>query len=46
MPVYDSTSAFLKQQLKNFKEASKADKVLYVILVGLLLVKLIAYLNG
>jgi hypothetical protein len=28
MPVYDSTSAFLKQQLKNFKEASKADKVL------------------
>jgi hypothetical protein len=28
MPVYDSTSAFLKQQLKNFREASKADKVL------------------
>jgi hypothetical protein len=28
MPVYDSTSAFLRQQLKNFKEASKADKVL------------------
>lgn len=28
MPVYDSTSAFLKQQLKNFTEASKADKVL------------------
>lgn len=28
MPVYDSTSAFLKQQLKNFKEAGKADKVL------------------
>ena len=28
MPVYDSTSAFLKQQLNNFKEASKADKVL------------------
>ena len=28
MPVYDSTSAFLKQQLKNLKEASKADKVL------------------
>lgn len=28
MPVYDSTSAFLKQQLRNFKEASKADKVL------------------
>ena len=28
MPVYDSTSAFLRQQLKNFKDASKADKVL------------------
>ena len=28
MPVYDSTAAFLKQQLKNLKEASKADKVL------------------
>ncbi len=28
MPVYDSTSAFLRQQLKNFREASKADKVL------------------
>jgi len=28
MPTYDSTSAFLRQQLKNFKEASKADKVL------------------
>jgi len=28
MPVYDSTSAFLRQQFKNFKEASKADKVL------------------
>jgi hypothetical protein len=28
MPVYDSTSAFLKQQIKNFREASKADKVL------------------
>jgi len=28
MPVYDSTSAFLKQQLKNFKEASQANKVL------------------
>jgi hypothetical protein len=28
MPVYDSTAAFLKQQLKNFREASKADKVL------------------
>ena len=28
MPVYDSTSAFLKQQLKNFRDASKADKVL------------------
>jgi len=28
MPVYDSTSAFIRQQLKNFKDASKADKVL------------------
>ena len=28
MPVYDSTSAFLRQQLKNFKEASQAAKVL------------------
>ena len=28
MPVYDSTSAFLRQQLKNFRDASKADKVL------------------
>lgn len=28
MPVYDSTSAFLRQQFRNFKEASKADKVL------------------
>ena len=28
MPVYDSTSAFLRQQLKNFKDASQADKVL------------------
>jgi len=28
MPVYDSTSAFLRQQFKNFKEASQADKVL------------------
>lgn len=28
MPVYDSTSAFLKQQLRNFRDASKADKVL------------------
>jgi len=28
MPVYDSTSAFLKQQLKNFSDASKANKVL------------------
>ena len=28
MPVYDSTSAFLKQQLKNFSDASKAAKVL------------------
>lgn len=28
MPVYDSTSAFLRQQLKNFKDASKAEKVL------------------
>lgn len=28
MPVYDSTSAFLRQQLKNFKEASQANKVL------------------
>lgn len=28
MPVYDSTSAFMKQQLKNFKDASKSDKVL------------------
>jgi len=28
MPVYDSTSAFLRQQLKNFKQASQADKVL------------------
>jgi hypothetical protein len=28
MPVYDSTSQFLKQQLKNFREASKAEKVL------------------
>lgn len=28
MPVYDSTAAFLKQQLKNLKEASKASKVL------------------
>jgi hypothetical protein len=28
MPVYDSTSAFLRQQFKNFKEASQANKVL------------------
>ena len=28
MPVYDSTSAFLRQQLKNLRDASKADKVL------------------
>ena len=28
MPVYDSTSAFLRQQLKNFGEASQAAKVL------------------
>ena len=28
MPVYDSTSAFLKQQLQNFEDASVADKVL------------------
>lgn len=28
MPVYDSTSAFLKQQLKNFGEASIPNKVL------------------
>jgi hypothetical protein len=28
MPVYDSTSAFLKQQFKNFKDASQASKVL------------------
>jgi len=28
MPVYDSTSAFLRQQFKNFANASQADKVL------------------
>jgi len=28
MPVYDSTAAFLKQQLQNFEDASVADKVL------------------
>ena len=28
MPVYDSTSAFLKQQLKNFADASIPNKVL------------------
>lgn len=28
MPVYDSTSAFLRQQIKNLRDASQADKVL------------------
>ena len=28
MPVYDSTSAFLRDQLKNFRDISQADKVL------------------